>query len=316
VSSAAIAKGKHVVSEKPLAMTSVESRSLLEAARQAGIVHAVMFNYRGNPLVQEARRTVAAGGIGRPHFLHGRYLQDWLLEETDYSWRLEPEKGGASSALGDIGSHWCDLAEHVSGLRITQVLGDISTVVPRRTRPRISRNAFASSESAGQSEASDVVDVVDVRAEDLASVLLRFDNGARGSFSVGQVCAGHKNDLVLEICGSSASIAWRQERQNDLWLGRRHQANEVLQKDPTLMNADAGRYARLPGGHQEGWADAMGNVLRDIYEFIADDRRSDSRRPAAMATFEDGVRANIIVEAILASAMAGGVWTAVDTRIS
>jgi predicted dehydrogenase len=316
VSSAAIAKGKHVVSEKPLAMTSAESRSLLEAARRAGIVHAVMFNYRGNPLVQEARRTVASGGIGTAHFLHGRYLQDWLLEETDYSWRLEPEKGGASSALGDIGSHWCDLAEHVSGLRITQVLGDMSTVVPRRRRPRAPRNAFASSEGAEQGEIVDIVDIVDIRAEDLASVLLRFDNGARGSVSIGQVCAGHKNDLVLEICGSTASIAWRQERQNDLWLGRRHQANEVLQKDPSLLNADSGKYARLPGGHQEGWADAMANVMRDIYEFIADDRRSDSRRPVAMATFEDGLRANMIVEAILASATAGGVWTAVDNRIS
>ena len=154
------------------------------------------FNYRGNPLVQQARHAIARGDIGRPHFLLGHYLQDWLLKDTDYSWRLEPDKGGASSALGDIGSHWCDLAQHISGLRITHVLGDITTVIPKRKKPRGSREAF---QTGGGDEQ---VDVVDIKVEDLASVLLRFDNGAKGSFSVGQVCAGHKNDLILEICGS------------------------------------------------------------------------------------------------------------------
>ena len=146
------------------------------------------FNYRGNPLVQQARHAIARGDIGKPHFLVGHYLQDWLLKDTDYSWRLEPDKGGASSALGDIGSHWCDLAQHISGLRITHVLGDITTVLPKRKKPAGSREAFAAA------DASQKLEEVDIKVEDLASVLLRFDNGAKGSFSVGQVCAGHKND--------------------------------------------------------------------------------------------------------------------------
>src|SRR5215510_5589255 len=233
VNAAAIEKGKHVVSDKPLAMTAAEAKKLLDQATKAGIVHAVTFNYRGNPLVQQARHMIARGDIGKPHFLVGTYLQDWLLKDTDYSWRLEPDKGGASSALGDIGSHWCDLAQHMSGLRITHVLGDITTVVPARKRPKGSRDAFSAGARGEDTE------LVDIQVEDLASVLVRFDNGAKGTFSAGQVCPGHKNDLVLEICGSKSSVKWRQEVQNELWFGHRDRANEVLQKDPSLISDSA-----------------------------------------------------------------------------
>ncbi|MGH9309433.1 MAG: Gfo/Idh/MocA family protein, partial [Vicinamibacterales bacterium] len=301
---AAIAKGKHVISDKPLAMTAAEAKSLVEQATKAGIVHAVTFNYRGNPLVQHARQAIARGDIGSPRFLHGYYIQDWLLNETDYSWRLDPAKGGASSALGDIGSHWCDLAQHMSGLTITHVLGDITTVIPKRKRPRGSREAFSTA-------AGGDVDLVDIKVEDLASVLVRFDNGAKGSFSVGQVCAGHKNDLILEICGSAGSLRWRQEHQNELWLGHRDKANEILQKDPSLIDAEVRGYAHLPGGHQESWADAFANLMRDIYGFIAEGKKATDPHPPAFATFEDGYRANCIVEAILESAKQGSVWTKV-----
>jgi predicted dehydrogenase len=304
VIAAALAKGKHVVSDKPLAATAAESRQLVDLAKRAGVVAAVTFNYRGNPLVQQARRAVANGEIGKPTFLHGYYLQDWLIKDTDYSWRLEPTKGGGSSALGDIGSHWCDLAQHVTGLRITHVLGDITTVIPQRKKPRVAREAFQTS------GASDM-ETVDVQVEDLASVLVRFDNGAKGTFTAGQVCAGHKNDLVLEVCGSTASLLWRQERQNELWIGRRDKANEILQKDPSLIDADVRGYARLPGGHQEAWADAFCNLMRDIYGYIATGAHPDPSRPHVFATFEDGYRANCIVEAILESAKQGGVWTKV-----
>ena len=306
VNAAAIAKGKHVVSDKPLAMTAAEAKKLVEQATRAGIVHAVTFNYRGNPLVQQGRHAIARGDIGKPHFLVGQYLQDWLLKDTDYSWRLEPEKGGASSALGDIGSHWCDLAQHMSGLRITHVLGDITTVLPKRKKPAGSREAFAALDT------SQKLEEVDIKVEDLASVLLRFDNGAKGSFSVGQVCAGHKNDLSLEICGSKASMRWLQEHQNQLWLGHRDAPNQILQKDPSLLDAEVRGYAHLPGGHQEAWADAFANVMRDIYGFIAEGKKPGDAHPPAFATFEDGYRANCIVEAILASAAKGSAWTKVD----
>jgi predicted dehydrogenase len=306
VNMAAIAKGKHVVSDKPLAMTAAEAKQLVEAATKAGIVHAVTFNYRGNPLVQHARHLVATGEIGKPTFIHGQYLQDWLLHETDYSWRLEPDKGGASSALGDIGSHWCDLAQHVSSLQITHVLADIATVIPKRKRPRGSREAFA---AAGADER---YESVDIKVEDLASVLVRFESGAKGAFSVGQICSGHKNDLVLEVCGSKASLKWHQEEQNVLWIGHRDRANEVLAKDPALLADPARPYAHLPGGHQEAWADAFANLMRDIYGFIAAGKSPGDPHPPAFATFKDGYRANAIVEAILASAKAGSVWTKVS----
>jgi predicted dehydrogenase len=305
VTSAALARRKHVVSDKPLAMTSAESKQLLNQAKDAGVVTAVTFNYRGNPLVQHARQAVAGGAIGAPRFVHGYYLQDWLLKDTDYSWRLDPEKGGPSSALSDIGSHWCDLAQHITGSRIIEVLGELTTSVPMRKKPRHSREAFAGA-------SGDEADVVSITVDDLASVLVRFDNGAKGSFSVGQVCAGHKNDLVLEVCGSTSSIRWRQEHQNELWFGHRDVANEVLQKDPSLLGGDARRYARLPGGHQEAWADAFSNVMRDIYGVIA---AGPPYRPLppAVATFEDGYWANCIVDAILESGGRGGVWTKVGS---
>jgi predicted dehydrogenase len=303
VTSAALARGKHVVSDKPLAMTAAQSKKLVDEAKRAGVVTAVTFNYRGNPLVQQARTSIARGDIGTPHFVHGHYLQDWLLKDTDYSWRLDPTKGGASSALGDIGSHWCDLAQHLTGHAITHVLGDITTVISKRKRPRGTREAF-------QTGAAGDTDDVAIEVEDLASVLVRFDNGAKGSFSVGQVCGGHKNDLVIEVCGAKASVAWRQEHQNELWFGHRDRANEVLQKDPSLL-ADAARpYAHLPGGHQEAWADAFCNLMRDIYGTIASGKPYRAL-PPSVATFEDGYRANAIVEAILKSAGNGGVWTEV-----
>jgi predicted dehydrogenase len=305
VNAAAIAKGKHVVCDKPLAMTAAEAKKLVDLANKAGVVNAVTFGYRGNPLVQQARHAIARGDIGKPHFLHGYYLQDWLLKDTDYSWRLEPDKSGESSALGDIGSHWCDLAQHISGLRITHVLGDITTVLPKRKKPKGAREAF---QLGGR---DDDYELVDIKVEDLASVLLRFDNGAKGAFSVGQVCAGHKNDLILEICGSKKALRWRQEDQNELWIGNRDTANEIMQKDPALVDPTLRSYVHLPGGHQEGWPDANFNVMQSIYGFIAAGRKSGDQRPGAFATFEDGFRANAVVETIIQSARAGSVWTEV-----
>lgn len=305
VNAAIIAKGKHVVSDKPLALTGDEARRLRDQAVKAGVFHAVTFGYRGNPLVQQARQAIASGRIGRPHFVHGYYIQDWLLKDTDYSWRLEVDKGGESSALGDVGSHWFDLVQHVTGLRISHVLGDMTTVIPKRKRPKGRREAFAAG------SADEDFEVVDIKVEDLASVLLRFDGGAKGVFTAGQVCAGHKNDLVFEVCGGAASLKWRQEQQNELWIGHRDTASEVMQKDPGLMDAEVRGYAHLPGGHQEAWADAFSNVMRDIYGTIAAGKKPTDTLPPAFATFEDGFRANAIVDAILQSSRAGGVWTKV-----
>jgi predicted dehydrogenase len=298
---AALAHGKHVVCDKPLASTEAEARRLRDAARAAGVVHAVTFNYRGNPMVQQARAMVAAGEIGPVHLIHGAYLQDWLLEDTDYSWRLDPAQG-QSSAMADIGSHWCDLAQHVSGQRIEAVLAHLSTVVATRVRPPGAVQAFAAAGEGGTR--------VPITSEDLAMVLLRFSGGAAGAVTVGQVCAGHKNDLRLEVCGGGGSLRWAQESQNELWIGARRKGNTTLAKDPTLLAPDAARYARLPGGHQEGWADAFFNVIRDIYAVIAHPIAGPDAR-TTMATFDAGYAAACLVDAVLRSHRAGGVWTRV-----
>jgi predicted dehydrogenase len=300
---AALAHGKHIVSEKPLASSAEEAHALWVAAREAGVIHAVTFNYRGNAMVQQARAMVAAGELGRAHYIHGGYLQDWLLKPTDFSWRLEPDKGGASSAVADIGSHWCDLAQYITGSRIASVLADLSTVLPTRYRPRAAREAFAGAVEEGG-------EPVQIRSEDLATILMRFEDGARGVVSIGQVCAGHKNDLWFEVNGAKSSLRWRQERQNELWIGHRDEANAVLAKDPSLLGPDARPYAGLPGGHQEGWADAFLNVLRDVYAAIAD--HPVEPPPSAFATFEDGYRAACLVDAVLASHRRGGMWTTVQ----
>ncbi len=303
VNMAAISRRKHIICDKPLAMNSAEARELWKAAREAGIIHAVVFNYRGNPCVQQARHMIASGELGPAHFVHGAYLQDWLQEPTDYSWRLDPQKGGLSSALGDIGSHWCDLAQHISGLRIEAVLADLTTVVATRYRPVAAVQTFVGASREVLSEP------VQINSEDLASVLVRFENGVKGNFSVGQVCAGHKNDLWVEVNGRSGSLRWHQERQNELWLGLRHEAGRVLPKDPALLDSSVRRYAHLPGGHQEGWADALLNVLRDVYAQVVEDRNADAS--PVVATFEDGYRANCLVDAMLESHAAGSAWTKV-----
>jgi predicted dehydrogenase len=301
---AALAKRKHVISDKPLAMTAADAGALLQAATDAGVVHAVTFNYRGNPLVQQAREMIARAELGDVHFVHGAYLQDWLLQPTDFSWRLEPDKGGQSSAVGDIGSHWCDLVQHVVGQRIVEVLADLTTVVGTRMKPAAPTEAFArGGDAAGQA--------VSITSEDLATILVRFDGGAKGSVSVGQVCAGHKNGLWFEVNGRRASVRWLQERQNELWIGHRDRANAMLAKDPSLVGDSARAYTHLPGGHQEGWADAFCNVMRDIYGFIADGKKMSDRRPPAFATFEDGYHAACVVDAVLESHRRGAVWTRV-----
>src|ERR1051325_9331132 len=189
---AAIARHKHIISEKPLAPSAAEAQALWSAAAEAEIVHAVTFNYRGNPLVQQARAMVAGGEIGAVHFVHGGYLQDWLLKPTDFSWRLEPDKGGASSAFADIGSHWCDLAQHVTGSAGTEVLADLATVVPTRYRPGTSPEAFASGGSAAR-------EPFKVKSEDLATILVRFDNGSRGRAPLRPGCARPQKHLWVEL---------------------------------------------------------------------------------------------------------------------
>lgn len=305
ISLAALHAGKHVISDKPLASSVQESRELFDAARDAGVANVVTFNYRGHALVQQARAMIAKGTLGAPVLVHGCYLQDWLTDERTYTWRLDPKLGGVSSALGDIGSHWCDLAEHVTGARITKVLADLHTAVPVRHAAATSAKAFANQTKSARRRN------VAITSEDIASVLLRFDNGARGSLIVGQVLPGHKNDLRLEVNGRLASLAWQQEKPNELWMGHHAQANTLLARDPALLDASARRYAHLPAGHPEAWADAFRNLIADAYAWIRQGGKPETK-PVALPSFTDGYRNSLVIDAMLRSHAAGGVWQDVD----
>lgn len=291
VALAALAAGKHVIVDKPLALTSAEAARLLAAARRAGVVHAVTFNIRYNVMLQHARARLAEGDFGAVRFVHGHYLQEWLLHETDYNWRLDPARSGALAMVADAGAHWYDLAQHLTGHRITRVLADLAAFMPVR-RP------------AGGKP-------VRVRVPDLGLVLCEFDNGARGHFATGAMCAGHKNDLTIEVCGARASLRWEQERPDELWLGHRDAPNQLLRKDPALLDPSIRAYAALPGGHAEAWPDAFRNLMRNILGFIAAGRDPREADEIAFPTFATGLRVARIVDAIAASARAGGRWRAV-----
>jgi predicted dehydrogenase len=305
VSMAVLKAGKHLLSEKPLALDAKQCKLLRDAASEAGVINAVNFNYRGNPLVQQARAMTASGDIGPVFFIHGHYLQDWMTNENVYSWRSDPKQGGASCALADIGSHWCNLAEHVSGQRITSVLADLTTVVKTRYTTGNTAGAFQQG-ATGERRAVEMV------SEDLASVLLRFGNGTKGCLNVGQILPGHKNELVLEQNGRTGSLRWKQEEQNELWIGREDKPNILLGKNPSLMLPEARPYAHLPGGHQEGWTDAFFNVVADVYRWVRAGVNT-TPRPATVCTFADATHISQIVEAMLRSNSLGGVWQNVET---
>jgi predicted dehydrogenase len=289
VNRAILEAGKACFAEKPLAMNAAEAAELSRIAQATGVPAAVNFNHRGFPQAQEARAHVEAGHIGAVHAVHGSYLQDWLLLDSDWNWRLDPAVGGASRVVADIGSHWMDLAQHVAGTRIVAVMADLATVHPSRLRPNADPETFQG--SAGPAER------VAVDSEDYASVLVRFENGARGSFTVSQVSAGRKNRLALDVDGTQGSLAWCSEESEWLWLGSRTEASRVLQRSPAASLLPG--LSRLPAGHAEGWSDALTNVIRSFYDQIA----SGERAPW-VATFDDGLYNARLVDAILESSRA------------
>ena len=298
---AILASGRHVVCEKPLAMAASESADLVEQAAAAGVVNAVNFNIRFYPLHQHVREIVAAGDLGDVRFVTGRYFQDWLLHETDWNWRLEPAKGGALRAVGDIGSHWLDLATFLTSQPIVSVLADMATFISVREQPRGPVETFSTERSA---------DTIprEMGTEDVASILLRFANGARGAVSVSQISPGRKNSLQWEIDGSAASAAFDTETPDHLWIGHRDRPNEILMRNPALMS-EAGRLAAaLPGGHVEGFADTFAALFRAVYADVVNGHPAE--RPP-YATFADGHDEMLVGDAVAASAREGR-WVDVE----
>jgi predicted dehydrogenase len=287
----ALAAGKHVVCEKPLALTSEQSSELLELAERGGLVHCTNFNIRFYPQVQQARSLVAYGAVGDTWNVHGGYLQDWLLRPTDWNWRLEPEKGGALRAVADIGSHWLDLAQFVIGRRVESLLADLATTIPVRSRPAREIETFASADDVEREDAP-------MTTEDLAHILLRFGDGARGSVVVSQVSAGRKNSLRFEVDGSAGALAWDSERNEELWLGHRGKPNELLPRDPSLFRPEASARTGLPAGHAEGFAETFKELYRAVYTAVAAGGPPDE---PDYPTFADGHWENVLGDAVALS---------------
>jgi predicted dehydrogenase len=290
-----LAAGRHVICEKPLAMTATESADLVHLAAAAGRVNAVNFNIRFYPLHQHVRELVADGGLGDSRFVTGHYFQDWLLLETDWNWRLEPDKGGSLRAVGDIGSHWLDLATFLTGQPIVAVMADLATFLPIRAQPLGPVETFSTERSGDTVER-------EMATEDVASILLRFGNGARGAVAVSQISAGRKNSLHWEIDGSTGSAAWDSETPDHLWLGHRERANEILLRNPALMGPAGREASALPAGHVEGFADTFGALFRAVYADVVATRPAD--RPP-YATFADGHDEMLVGDAIAESSRLG-----------
>ena len=298
ISKAIMAAGKHVISEKPLARNSTESRELVTLAAKAGVVNAIHFNYRNYPLVQQMRAMVAANELGRLFLLHGSYLQDWLLLETDYNWRVD-SKEGDSRAVADIGSHWFDTVQFVTGDKVVEVLGDLTTVHKTRKKPNRPVETFAG-KTLTPADYSDVP----VATEDCATVLFRTRSGAPGSVVISQISAGRKNRFQFELDYAKGAVEWNQEEPNTLWIGRREVANQSLIKDGSLMHAEARAFAHYPGGHPEGYSEAPFNLFAKVYAHIA------GGGAPGYSTFEDGHNQIAICEAIVASSRSR-TWTKV-----
>jgi len=288
-----IEAGKHVISEKPLAMNTEESRELVRLAERAGVIHAIDFNYRYMPLVEQARQMCRdKGDVGRIFAVHGSYLQDWLYLATDWNWRLVPELSGDSRAVADVGSHWCDLIQFITGLTIQRVFADLVTLHPVRRRPRVEVETYA-----GKVLQPEEMEDVAIHTEDYATVLLEFDSGAHGVMTVNQCAAGRKNRLYYEIDGSKCALAWDHERPNELWVGRRDGPNQTIMKDPSLLYPEARDYAHFPGGHNEAYPDGLKNFVRNVYGQIGGSRSGND-----FSTFVDGHKEIAICDAVLRSA--------------
>lgn len=291
--SAALKAGKHVLCEKPLAMNSRESAELVALARQSGCAAGVNYNIRFYPLCIEARERIARGELGQVLSVTGSYVQDWLLHPTDYNWRVLESEGGPLRAVADIGTHWLDLAQTITGLKVDAVCADLKTVFPTRQRPEGEVETFSG--KVGQTASAQAVEIT---TEDQGGVLLRFAGGARGALWFSQVTAGRKNCLRFEIAGSRSALAWNSEQPDELWLGHRDRANELLPRDPGLISAAARRFTGYPGGHAEGYPDSFKQCFRAFYDYIA---AGDFTAPQPFPTFADGHQEILLCEAILRS---------------
>jgi predicted dehydrogenase len=292
ITKAALEREKHVLSEKPLAMNLKEAGELVDLAEKKGLVTGVDFCYRYYPVVQETAVRIKKGDLGKVRIVAGTYFQDWLSNTTDYSWRLEKSESGDSNITADLGSHWFDLVQFTTGLKITDVLADFSTIIPVRKKPKRQVLAF---EKVGKEDTEDFK----VEVEDYSAILFRLSNGAPGSFITSQTCAGRKSDTEFQIYGDKCSLAWNHKRSNELWIGYREKPNEILIENPILQDPSTSKFATLPAGHPMGYLDAILNLFEDFYGVI---KTKKETTPVSRPVFQTGYNEMIILEAALKSA--------------
>lgn len=299
VAKAAIEAGKHPLCEKPLTLSAAEAQELVDLAAKAKVANCVNHNLRYYPVVQHMRRMIENGELGEILIAQGTYSQDWLLFDTDYNWRIESKDNGPLRVMGDVGSHWMDLVQHLTGLRITSLCADVATFHQTRKKPKVAIETFA-----GKTLSPEDYDEIPIDTEDFGAVLFRLRGRARGAFTVSQMSAGCKNRFQMEIFGTKGGVIWNQERPDELWIGQRNTPNQLILKDPALLDPKASPFADLPGGHGEGYDDTHKQVFRRFYARIAD--------PSAAVeypTFADGLRGMQLLEKVQESVAKSG-WVA------
>lgn len=279
MSKAALENGKAVLCEKPLTMTAAEARELVDLAKATGLPNCVNHNLRYYPAVQQIRQMIAHGDLGDILSVNGTYYQDWLLFDTDYNWRVERESNGAARCIGDIGSHWMDMIQHVTGTKITALCADLQIFHKTRKKPKGSVETFTGKKLNPEDYAEIAIDT-----DDYGSVLIQLGDRARGVFSVSQLAAGCKNRFQFEVFGTKKGVAWNQERPDELWIGERNSPNQIVVKDPSLFYPAAAAFADLPGGHSEGYDDAHKQLYKRFYARVA-----DRDAPIDYPSFADGL---------------------------
>ena len=292
MSMAALEAGKAVLCEKPLTVTFAEAKKMVALAAKKNLPNAVCHNLRYYPVVQHVRRIIESGELGEILHVQGTYSQDWLLYETDFNWRIEADRNGELRAMGDIGSHWMDMIQHLTALPITSVCADLATFHKTRKKPKVAVQTFAGKKL----KPSDYEDVA-ITTDDWGAVMLHLGDRARGAFTVSQVAAGCKNKFAFEIYGTKAGVQWNQEEPDRLWIGHRNTPNQLIVKDGSLLHPKAAPYAELPGGHSEGYDDSHKALYKRFYQKVA-----DPSVPVEYPTFEDGLRGMILLEKVAESA--------------
>lgn len=291
----AMSKGINVICEKPFTTNIEEAKALVQIAKNKKLINAMNFHNRFYPLTNHLKQIIKNGDLGEVFSIHGGYIQDWLLYDTDFNWRLISTKSGKTRAVADIGSHWFDLIEYITGVEITEVFAEFGTFHKTRKCPVIPTETFSKVELSNEE-----YKLIEIDTEDFACVMLRFENGAIGNATLSQMFAGKKNKISVFVAGSKISAEWDSDDTNNLILGRRNEPNLIINKDPKILSAQAADLANYPGGHVEGFADAIKQVFKQVYTSI-----ENPNSHYDYASFEDGLRQMLICEKIYESSQIG-----------